>query len=220
MTRAELEALIADYLDGTLDEAQLVTFERYLPVYPDLVELVNDAREAMGALDALETPEPPQALYARIHLSLEAERGAAKRKRRSTGMFQSLAAFFAPMLQPRLAMGMAMTVLSISMVGQLLGTRIDQIGAEDLKPSAIWSTVQYRAERIWDRTAKYYESLRVVYEMRTRVQEWQNQLQQERDRAASRLEDPETEIAPSDPPEDGAANPGTGDEQSERDNEN
>lgn len=195
MTRAQLEALITDYLDGVLSEADAAEFEKYLPLYPDLAELVHDAADAMRLLDQADTPEPPAALYAQIHLRLEAERKAAERKRSSTGLWEGLLAFFAPMMQPRFVMGMAMTVLSISMVGQLTGARIDQVTAADLKPAAIWSSVEYRAQRIWDRATKYYESLRVVYEMRTRVQEWRTQLEQERERAASRLEDPETEAS-------------------------
>jgi hypothetical protein len=124
-------------------------------------------------------------------------------------LWDGLLEFFAPMLQPRFVMGMAMTVLSISMVGQLTGTRIDQVTAADLKPAAIWSSVEYRAQRVWDRATKYYESLRVVYEMRTRVQEWRTQLDQERERAASRLEDPETEVGRSPQDADGTAAPGT-----------
>lgn len=212
MTRAQLEAFIADYLDGVLSETDAAEFEKYLPLYPDLAELVNDAAEAMRVLDGVETPEPPPALYAHIHQSLEVERKAAERKRSSTGLWEALLAFFAPVMQPRFVMGMAMTVLSISMVGQLTGTRIDQVTAADLKPAAIWSSVEYRAQRVWDRATKYYESLRVVYEMRSRVQEWRTQLDQERERAASRLEDPETEVGRSAQDPDAPAVPASGGE--------
>ncbi len=196
MNRAQLEALITDYLDGVLGERDAAEFEKYLPLYPDLAEFVADAAEGMRLLGQVDAPEPPPALYARIQSSLDDARREAERAKSSTGLFQALAAFLSPVLQPRFVMGMAMTVLSISMIGQLTGTRIDRVTAADLKPTAIWSSVEYRAQRVWDRAAKYYESLRVVYEMRSRVQEWRAQLDQERERAASRLEDPETEIVP------------------------
>lgn len=196
MNRAQLEALIADYLDGVLGERDAVEFEKYLPLYPDLAELVADAAEGMRLLGQVDAPEPPPALYTRIQSSLDDARRDAERAKSSTGLFQALAAFFAPVLQPRFVMGMAMTVLSISMIGQLTGTRIDRVTAADLKPTALWSSVEYRVQRVWDRAAKYYEGLRVVYEMRSRVQEWRSQLEQERERATSRLEDPETEIVP------------------------
>lgn len=194
MTRAEVEAKIADYLDGTLPEAEVAAFEQYLALYPDLAELVNDASEAMSILREAEAPEPPPAFYARLDTALLAARRESRREVRNTGIFASLAALFAPILQPRFVMGMAMTILSVSMIGQLTGTRIDQVSAGDLKPAAIWSAIGYRAERMWDRASKYYESLRVVYEMRARVQEWSDELEQERQRAASRLGDPDTEV--------------------------
>ena len=170
MNRAQLEALIADYLDGVLGERDAAEFEKYLPLYPDLAELVADAAEGMRLLGQVDAPEPPPALYTRIQSSLDDARRDAERAKSSTGLFQALAAFFAPVLQPRFVMGMAMTVLSISMIGQLTGTRIDRVTAADLKPTALWSSVEDRVQRVGDRAAKYYEGLRVVCEMRARVQ--------------------------------------------------
>lgn len=211
MTRAQLEARIADYLDGILAEEEAAEFEKYLPLYPGLAELVRDAKEGMQLLGRLETPQPPPALYARIALSLDEARREAEREKRNTGWLLALATFFAPVLQPRLVMGMAMTVLSISMIGQLTGTRIQRISPDDLKPAVIWNSIEYRAQRAWDRAEKYYESLRVIYEMRSRVREWRAEIQQERERAASRLEDPETELTPK-RPEPSPARPGIGEE--------
>lgn len=208
MNRAQLEALIADYLDGILDERDAAEFERALPFYPDLAELVQDAGEGMRLLAGVEAPEPPPALYARIQMDLDEARLKAERAKSSTGWIASLAAFLTPVLQPRFVMGMAMTVLSISMIGQLTGARMDRVSAADLKPAAIWNSVEYRVQRVWDRAAKYYESLRVVYEMRSRVQEWRAEIEQERERAASRLEDPETELAPAEANPSGATPPG------------
>lgn len=59
MNRAQLEALIADYLDGVLAERDAAEFEKYLPLYPDLAELVQDAGEGMRLLGQVDAPEPP-----------------------------------------------------------------------------------------------------------------------------------------------------------------
>lgn len=194
MTRTQVEELIADYLDGTLDEATTLRFEEHLPLYPDLEELVLDSQEGMLALRDLDTVTPPPEFFAKLDASVAEMRRTATREKRSTGIFAAIAAFFSPMMQPRFVMGMAMTILSVSMIGQLTGTRIDQVTADDLRPSAIWSAMGYRAERAWDRATKYYESLRIVYEMRTQVQDWKVQLERDRQRAAERLDDPETEL--------------------------
>ena len=194
MTREQLEAQIADYLDGLMNPEEMAAFERHLCLYPDLEEFVRDAAEGMESLRSLEEVEPPPDFYTRIDAHLSVLRQAAEREKSSTGFLKNLSSLFAPILHPRFVMGMAMTVLSVSMIGQLTGTRIDQVTAEDLRPSVIWSSVGYRAERVWDRVTKYYESMRVVYEMRTQVQEWKTQLEQDRQRAAARLDDPDTEL--------------------------
>jgi len=46
----------------------------------------------------------------------------------------------------------------------------------------VWMAVEDRALRTWERTVKYYDSLRVVYEIQTRLREWGDQA--EADRAA------------------------------------
>ncbi|MEO8662709.1 MAG: hypothetical protein ABI693_29885, partial [Bryobacteraceae bacterium] len=47
--------------------------------------------------------------------------------------------------------------------------------ASDLEPAKIWATVDDRAHRTWERTVKYYESLRLVYEIQARLKEWTEQ---------------------------------------------
>ena len=205
MKRTEVEAQINDYLDGVLTDTQQAAFEEALPQYPDLQEFVRDAREGLLALQQMEAVEPPTELYARIDMHISVARYQQRREKRNNGFLSRLMSWFGPMLQPRLVMGMAMTILSVSMIGQLTGARIDQVTADDLKPSAVWSAIGYRAERTWDRITKYYESLRVVYEMRTRVQEWKTQIDQERERAAAQLRDPDAEVDGD--PEGGAKRP-------------
>jgi hypothetical protein len=215
MKRPEIEALIDDYLDGSLSESQEAAFLQALPQYPDLQEFVLDASEGLQALKQLDRIEPPPALVASIDHQIGALRRQQRQETRHSGFMASLFGWLGPVLQPRLVMGMAMTILSVSMIGQLTGARIDQVTADDLRPSAVWSAIGFRAERTWDRVTKYYESLRVVYEMRTRVQEWKTQLDQERERAAAQLRDPAAEIED----DSGAASPSGGNAQPDRQRE-
>ncbi len=87
-----------------------------------------------------------------------------------------------PVLQPRFAMGMAMTVLSFAMLGRFAGIEVRQLKPSDLNPVKVWMAVEDRAIRTWERALKYYDSLRVVYEIQTRLREWGDQA--EADRAA------------------------------------
>ena len=73
-----------------------------------------------------------------------------------------------PVLQPRFAMGMAMTVLSFAMLGQ-------QLKPFDLDPVKVWMAAEDRVYRRWERGVKYYENLAVVFEIQTRMREWEEE---------------------------------------------
>ncbi len=75
-------------------------------------------------------------------------------------------------LQPRFAMGMAMTVLSFAMLGRFSGIQVRQLKAADLDPVKVWTSVEDRVHRSWERAMKYYENLRLVYEIQSRLKEW------------------------------------------------
>ncbi len=74
------------------------------------------------------------------------------------------------MLQPRFAMGMAMTVLSFAMIGRF--TNVRQLTPADLDPVKVWTAAEDRVVRWYNRGVKYYDSLKVVYEIQTRLKEW------------------------------------------------
>ena len=83
-----------------------------------------------------------------------------------------------PVLQPRFAMGMAMTVLSFAMLGRFSGIQVRQLKPSDLDPVKVWTAAEDRVQRTWERTVKYYESLRLVFEIQTRLREWTDEQQQ------------------------------------------
>jgi hypothetical protein len=80
-----------------------------------------------------------------------------------------------PILQPRFAMGMAMTVLFFSMLGRMTGVQVRQLKPSDLDPVKVWTTAEDHAHRVWDRGVKYYDNLRVVYMIQTRLKEWSDE---------------------------------------------
>jgi hypothetical protein len=69
-------------------------------------------------------------------------------------------------------MGMAMTILSLSMLGRFAGIEVRQLNPADLDPARIVMSVEDRIHRGWMAVVKYYENLRLVYEIQTRIQEW------------------------------------------------
>jgi hypothetical protein len=78
---------------------------------------------------------------------------------------------------------MAMTVLSFAMLGRFAGIEVRQLRPADLHPVKVWVSIEDRAIQTWERTVKYYDSLRVVYEIQTRFREWSDQAETDRTKA-------------------------------------
>jgi anti-sigma factor RsiW len=177
MKCADLEILLCDYVDGTLDAAAKTTVEEHLAGCPACAELARDAAAAAGFLARVAPIEPPAELVTRILFQTPVRRPSQERRR---GIREWLGRWFEPILQPRLAMGMAMTILSFAMLGRFAGIQPRQLTAADLNPARVWAALDDRAHRTWERAVKYYENLRFVYEIQTRLKELTDQEDVER----------------------------------------
>ena len=67
-------------------------------------------------------------------------------------------------------------------------TPVRQLRTADLRPSEVWASLDNRAHRVWARSVKYYENLKVVYQIQTLWREWQ---QEEEQPAAAENQKPE-----------------------------
>jgi anti-sigma factor RsiW len=170
---AELDALLCDYVDGSLDAVRKAAVQAHLGACPACTDLARDAAAAVQFLDGVADVEVPAALITRIIQETPLQSKASPgRKSWLSRMFGRL---FEPILQPRLVMGMAMTILSFAMLGRFAGIEVRQLRASDLDPVKIWESMDDRLHRTWARGVKYYESLRLVYEIQSRLREWNEQ---------------------------------------------
>ena len=69
------------------------------------------------------------------------------------------------LLQPRLAMTAAMAFFSIALTLNLTGVRLSELRASDLRPSSIKRSFSQANAHV----VRYYDNLRVVYELESRV---------------------------------------------------
>jgi len=171
LTCAELEALLCDYVDGTLEPGRAALVREHLAGCPACAELAADSAAVVAFARRAEPVEPPDALVTRLLFHVSTSPPVVKRR----GLRALVRRWFEPVLQPRFAMGMAMTILSISLLARSLGMPGRMLRPEDLRPSAVIAAVDDRLHRAWDSLVKYYESLRVVYEIRNRLNEWSSQ---------------------------------------------
>ena len=173
MNCADIEVLICDYVDGTLAPAEKAEVERHFTVCPACAALARDSATAVGFIERAAEVEPPPELITRI--LFDAPWAKHKPKPRGLGW---LGGWVGPMLRPKLVMGAAMTILSFSMFVKFV-TPIRQLKPADLKPSEVWASVELHADRTWARTVKYYENLKVVYQLQTLLRDWQQQVDEQ-----------------------------------------
>ena len=195
MNCTDLEILLCDYVDGTLGREDRAAVESHLAECAVCAELARDVAGAVAFIGRAAEVEPPADLFTRILFEVRAGKPEAARP---AGWKRLLGQWLHPILQPRFAMGMAMTILSFSMLGRFAGIEVRQLKLDDLDPVKIVSVLEDRVHRGWEAAVKYYDSLRLVYDIQTRIREFTEPEEgEDRAPAASSQERPEGSSAAS-----------------------
>ncbi len=181
MKCADLEILLCDYVDGTLAADARGELELHLAQCANCAELARDVQGAVGFIGRVADVEPPPALLTRILFNLP----SAHQAHQAGGLWGFLHRRVQPILQPRFAMGFAMTILSFSLLGRYAGISPRQLTLDDLRPAKVWQAIDDKASRAWQRTEKFYENLRFVYEIQTQLREWKQKEQELRGRVTA-----------------------------------
>ena len=176
---AEFETLLADWIDETLPAAERDEFVRHRDSCATCEALFEDATSAVAFMDRAADVEMPPALVSKI---LQATNSGWEFKLRSRGLSGWINRTFAPVLRPRFVMGALMTLLSATMLTRCAPGHT--LTPADLDPVKLWSSLDDRTHRIYDRAIKSYESMRLVYEVKNQINEWTEQ-QREHDDAAA-----------------------------------
>lgn len=172
MNCTDFEALLSDYLDGTLNAADSSALEQHAATCVTCREFMQDVAGAVRFVRRVEPVVPPPNLI--THIAFYAPTSRIRRSFESQSFWSKLKErWLAPVLQPRFAMGMAMTILSFAMLERCTGVPVSHIQAADLNPQRVWGGVEDRAVRVKDRFTKYYENLRLVYEIEARIRDLQ-----------------------------------------------
>ena len=186
MNCADVEILLADYLDGALDPAGRTSdkfaFESHLQSCATCAALAADARAAIGFIGRAANPEAPPELVTKI--LFEVTNGPSRAVVKPSLTRRLFGKWLEPVLRPRFVMSMAMTVLSFAMLGQLSGIQVRQLKPADLDPVKVWMSAEDQVLRIWERGVKNYESLRLVYDIQSRLKEWTDEQQQQQQQEA------------------------------------
>lgn len=171
MTHLELENLASDYLEGQLDQARRAEMEAHLDQCATCREVLSDVRLAIQTCRSVEEMMPPPWLLPRIRL--------ATMGKERTGIVKQVNALLLRIRQPRVAYAVAMTLFSVSLIMNVAGLNLRSINIADLNPAA-WV---YRANRaghlFYARAEKFYDDLRIVYEIESRFRDTQSETDQQ-----------------------------------------
>ncbi len=165
-----IDELLCEYIDGTLTPETKLALETHTRDCPACAELLADVGGAVNFMQRAALVEVPKELVTRILYLTPKEAPMAA----AIARIGWLRRFTAPLMQPRFAMGMAMTILSFSMLGKFVAP-VRQIRAADLEPAKVWRSVDDSAHRTWDKFVKYYDNLRLVYEVQTAIDDIKGQ---------------------------------------------
>jgi hypothetical protein len=171
MNCADAEILICDY--ATLASADRFALERHLAECPACAELARDSAAALAFLERAADVEPPPELVNKILFDQR-----WKQQSRTSGIRHWFHKLLQPVLQPKLAMSMALTVLFLAALGRYVAPARPLTSA-DFNPVRLWQSLDDRVYRGWQRSVKFYESIKFVYQVRARLQEWNQQRDEE-----------------------------------------
>jgi hypothetical protein len=178
---SEFEALLSEAMDrdGELSAARKESFDAHRRICPTCGPLFADVQAGQKWLKSLETVEPPVHL---VHNILAATSGVTSTRPltvRADGTTTPLSerlrerwdSYFAPVSgfirQPRFAMSFGMAFFSFSLILNFAGVKPADVAKLDLRPSAVRHA--YNDAQI--KIVKYYDNIRFVYEIESKVRE-------------------------------------------------
>jgi|ERR1700694_86999 len=176
---SQFEALLAEALDERLPEEIRQAFEIHGRSCLVCGPLLAEAQEGMEWLRDLEEVEPPKNLVHNIlaatTMAAAEEQQRAKALGSGTGWLQNLWNSIRPIAggvaQPRFVGSFAMAFFSLSLTFSLAGIKIKDLAHLDLRPSSVSKAVVLQLTQVEARVVKYYENMRFVYEIQSRVRE-------------------------------------------------
>lgn len=174
MQCSEFDALLSQAIDGTLAGERLQAFEAHAGECKLCGPLLQEAEAGRSWLKSLEEVDPPANLLADILLQTTGLAPGRAGVRASWGdrigkwIDSVLTPVVAVARQPRFAMSFGMAFFTLSVTLSILGVRVGDIRHLDLRPSAVRRTYYETSGRV----VKYYENIRFVYEIESRVRQF------------------------------------------------
>jgi hypothetical protein len=175
------ETLLADALDGLLRGEDEATFSGHMASCANCATLFEEARKGREWLEFL-SPEPdvPAGLLDKLLAQTGPGQVAGFGLATTTGNVVPITpawqrpGFMARLrrfAEPRLLMTAAMAFFSIALTLNLTGVRVSRLHLSDLRPSSVRMYVERQFTMASTPIIRYYDHLRFVYEVQSRMRE-------------------------------------------------
>ena len=178
MQCTEFDALLSQAIDGTLSGERLTAFEAHGHECKNCGPLLSEAEAGHSWLKTLEEIDPPEDLVTNILVrttgidTVRMHQGQRVTTSWMDRVGELAAAVFSPIVnvarQPRFAMSFGMAFFTLSVGLSLAGVKLSDLRHVDLRPSAIRRSYYETSGRV----VKYYENIRFVYEIESRVRQF------------------------------------------------
>ena len=175
------ETLLADALDGLLRPEDEATFSSHMAVCASCTALFEEARRGREWLEFLSPePEVPEGLLDKI--LTQTGPGHTSEYKLATAdniLPMAIPAWQRPGMmgrvrrfaEPRLLMTAAMAFFSIALTLNMTGVKLADLRLSNLRPTAVRSFMERRLTMASTPIIRYYDHLRLVYEVQSRMQE-------------------------------------------------
>jgi hypothetical protein len=157
------EERLSDFLEAQLEAAERLAMEAHLQSCAACRTLVAEVGTVVAQLARVEQEVEPSWLVYRV---LEATSGAVREKEESPWR-RALAG----VLAPRFALGLGSVAATLFILFQALGINLRHVNADDLNPINVLRAADRQAHLTYARGVRFVNDLRVVYEIRSRLQE-------------------------------------------------
>src|SRR5271166_526484 len=176
----EFDSLLTDALDGVLTGLQLDRFQAHARTCSACGPLFAEVEAGRNWLKDLTEVEPPVSLVTnilasttgvdtqrlRVNVSAPQPRVTWVEKAQAWA-FEAMQPIWGTVRQPRFAMSFGMAFFSLSVALSVLGVKPADLRQVSLRPAAIRHTYYNTQARV----VRYYENIRFVYEVESRVRE-------------------------------------------------
>ncbi|HUK52459.1 MAG TPA: zf-HC2 domain-containing protein [Candidatus Binatia bacterium] len=177
------EERLSEYLEGRLEAAERLELQAHLETCAPCRRLAFEVGDVVARLGGLEPEVEPSWLVFRI---LQATTGSAPQQQES--LWRRL---LTGALSPRFALGLGSVVATLVILFQALGINPRRISADDFNPVNLFRAADRQAHLTYAHGVRFVNDLRVVYEIRSRLQDQEAsatpsepQRQEERNRPA------------------------------------